>query len=280
MNAPNVSEYELHAYVDQQLPAERLAMVERWLAEHPDAAARVAAYRAQKAALRSNFDHLLDDPLPPSLQALSIQPLLPGAGNPNFGRKWKLPGWPALAASVLIAVTAGSAGWLAHARYGAFPAMAQSSPLAHQAAIAHVVYSPDQRRPVEVTGDQEAALVKWLTKRLGSPVRAPALGGLGYELVGGRLLPGQTGPVAQFMYQNAQAQRLTLYVSPEVPDALSPAATPSFRFAQERSINVFYWLDGRFGYALSGEIDKGELARIATLVYDQLQKAVPPVASN
>ena len=40
----------------------------------------------------------------------------------------------------------------------------------------------------------------WLTKRLGAPVSAPSLSALGYELVGGRLLPGGAGPVALFMY--------------------------------------------------------------------------------
>ena len=52
-----------------------------------------------------------------------------------------------------------------------------------------MVYSPDVRRPVEVTADQEDQLVKWLSKRLGTPVSPPKLGALGYELIGGRLLP-------------------------------------------------------------------------------------------
>ena len=54
-------------------------------------------------------------------------------------------------------------------------------------------------------------MVKWLTKRLGTPVKPPMLGTLGYELVGGRLLPGNSGPVAQFMYQEASGQRRKLH---------------------------------------------------------------------
>ena len=45
----------------------------------------------------------------------------------------------------------------------------------------------------------------------------------------------------------------------------------AFRFAQEGPVNVFYWIDGKFGYALSAGISKDELARIATAVYDQVQ---------
>ena len=44
-----------------------------------------------------------------------------------------------------------------------------------------------------------------------------------------------------------------------------------FRVAQEGPVSVFYWVDGKFGYALSAGIDSGELARVATPVYDQLE---------
>ena len=46
----------------------------------------------------------------------------------------------------------------------------------------------------------------------------------------------------------------------------------AFRFAREGAVNVFYWVDGKFGYALSAGIDKGELAKVATAVYDQLDQ--------
>ena len=34
----------------------------------------------------------------------------------------------------------------------------------------------------------------------------------GYQLVGGRLLPGLNSPIAQFMYENKKGQPLTLYL--------------------------------------------------------------------
>ena len=108
----------------------------------------------------------------------------------------------------------------------------------------------------------------WLSKRLGTPVRPPKLGALGYELIGGRLLPGNIGPVAQFMYHDASGQRLTLYVSTEIGRNQDTA----FRFAKEGPVNVFYWIDGKFGYALSAGISKNELSRVATAVYEQLEK--------
>ena len=133
--------------------------------------------------------------------------------------------------------------------------------------MAHVVFSPDVRRPVEISAEHEAQLVTWLSKRLGTAVHPPRLGSLGFELIGGRLLPGNSGPVAQFMYHDVSGQRLTLYVSTENLGRRDTA----FRFAQEGPVNVFYWIDGQFGYALSAGIPKDQLARVATAVYEQLE---------
>ena len=44
----------------------------------------------------------------------------------------------------------------------------------------------------------------------------------------------------------------------------------AFRYAHEENIGVFYWIDGPFGYALTGDLKKHELLRVAQLVYQQL----------
>ncbi|MBS1145516.1 MAG: anti-sigma factor [Proteobacteria bacterium] len=261
-----VTEDDLHAYVDGALTPARRQEVEAWLAEHADDAARVAAYLAQKQAIKALFDPVLAEPLPDQLHALTVQPL-PLTVNRKKWPNLKSVFLQRLAAGMLVAAVSGVGGWLAHGQYLNADRLAQGVPLPKQAAVAHVVYSPDARRPVEVAADQEEALVKWLSKRLGTPVSPPKLGGLGYELVGGRLLPGNAGPVAQFMYQDASGQRMTLYVTTE--NASKPET--GFRFAREGQVNVFYWVDGKFGYALSASVDKGELAKVATAVYDQLE---------
>ncbi len=264
MTSHPISEDELNAYVDDVLSAERRAAVEEHLARHPADAERVAVYRIQKQALKALFQPVLDEPIPEPLYALTIQPIKVPAGRGG----WPSGGlWQRLAAGVMIAALGGVGGWLAHGQLQPADRVARLVPLSHQAAVAHVVYSPDVRRPVEIAADQEEALVKWLSKRLGTAVRPPKLGALGYELVGGRLLPGNSGPVAQFMYHDASGQRMTLYVTTEGTEKRDTG----FRFAREGSVNVFYWVDGKFGYALSAGIDKGELAKIATAVYDQLE---------
>jgi anti-sigma factor RsiW len=123
------------------------------------------------------------------------------------------------------------------------------------------------RHPVEVTADQEAHLVAWLSKRLGASLRAPQLEDAGYSLVGGRLLPGDTGPVAHFMYQTQKGARITLYVRTDVAGNRETA----FRYAEEGKVRVFYWVDRKMGYALSsGDITKDELFKVANSVYQQL----------
>jgi anti-sigma factor RsiW len=268
MNQPAFSDADLNAYVDGQLPPDRRAEVESLLAVDAEAAARVKAYQAQTRALREIFDPVLDEPLPASLRQLATPPAQ-SAPSPTARPRW-LPSWSLqrMAASLLIAVLGGVIGWVGHGRYQPTEMLARTTPFYRQAAVAHAVFSPDVRRPVEVTAEQEDQLVTWLSKRMGTPVRPPKLGTVGYELVGGRLLPGGKGPVAQFMYQDSTGQRLTLYVSTEIAGNNDTA----FRFAEEGAVKVFYWVDGKFGYALSAGIAKNELARIATAVYEQLER--------
>lgn len=258
-----IPENELHAWLDGQLPAARSDEVAAWLAGNPDAAGRLASYREQTEALHQSFDAVLDEPLPAALRRLAEPPTVP-AGWRNFLPPNSLQ---RLAAGCLIALLGAAGGWLGRGHYAEGGAAATLAALPRQAAVAHAVYTPDVRRPVEVGAEQEEQLVKWLSKRLGVTVKPPHLGGIGYELVGGRLLPGGNGPVAQFMYQDAAGQRLTLYLTPDMANGRDTA----FRFAQEGALNVFYWVDGRFGYALSAGIPRSELAKLASAVYEQLE---------
>ncbi len=236
----------MHAYVDGALSDSARAEIEAWLASHPEDAERLRAYIEQNALLRSLYNSVLDEPVPAAL--LAVRP-----------RAWRRYA----AAAAIFALGIGL-GWLVRGMFIA-PQMLPAS-LARLAATAHVVYAPEVRHPVEVTADQEEHLVGWLSKRLGTTLKAPKLAALGYELVGGRLLSGPQGPVAQFMYQDARGQRLTLYVSRQRGEPRDTA----FRFSQEDRVSVFYWVDGNFGYALSGEIRREQLLQVAEVVYKQL----------
>lgn len=279
-----MNEAELQAWVDGRLPPDRQAAVESYLSGHPAEAARLQAYREQNAALHALFDELLDAPVPEALHPpapngpdVPVPPAVPAHASPQ-APAWSIPAWRRMAAMVAVAVGAGllggTAGWTlrgAGADSGGGLAAASATPalaaLPRQAAIAHAVYTPEVKHPVEVGADQQQHLVAWLSKRLGKQLRPPQLAKQGYELVGGRLLPGDSGPVAQFMYADASGQRMTLYVS----SGQKQNRDTGFRFAQEGNVGVFYWIDGSFGYALSAAVGKKELSQIANAVYEQLQ---------
>ncbi|MCX7892033.1 MAG: anti-sigma factor [Burkholderiales bacterium] len=241
-----VSETDLHAYVDGALDEAHRREVEAHLAASPEDAERVRAWQEQLAQMRASFNPVLDEPLPDRLHAAISRRRFPYA----------------LAASFLVAGIA--VGWLGKGVL-APEARAPAASLSKRAAVAHAVYAPEVRHPVEVGAGEQDHLVKWLSKRLGEELKAPVLSREGFELVGGRLLPGETGPVAQFMYQDARGQRLTLYVS-----RANANRDTAFRFSQEERVSVFYWVDGRLGYALSAELPREELLAVATAVYRQL----------
>jgi len=251
----NLTETDLHAYADGQLDDARRVQVAAHLAHYPAAAEGVRVWRGQNEALRALYNPVLNEPVPQRLLAVRVP-----------RRRWPSYALAAGAMGLSFAL-----GWISQSyRTERFVEVASAASatasLPRRAAVAYAVYAPEVRHPVEVGADQQDHLVKWLSKRLGSELKVPALARQGFDLVGGRLLPGRKGPGAQFMYQDAKGQRITLYVS--VRDA-EPRDT-AFRFSQEDKVAVFYWIDGKLGYALSGEMDRASLLAVAGVVYRQI----------
>jgi anti-sigma factor RsiW len=140
-----------------------------------------------------------------------------------------------------------------------------------QASFAYEVYMPEKRHPVEVTAAEEDHLVQWLSKRLGRSLKVPTLSAQGYELVGGRLLPGETGARAQFMFQNTEGQRITLYLGAidQKTDKVDQDET-GFLYESDGHISSSYWFEEGFGCALSGQINREKLIALANVVYQQM----------
>lgn len=250
-----VSDSDLQAYADGELPEPRRADVAAWLAAHPEDAERIESYRRIAEELRATYQGVLHEPVPARLASE-----LRAAGM----RRWAMvAGWVVLGAAL-----GGLAGWELRSMQSVTAAARDTAELlAKRAAVAHATYSPEVRHPVEVGADQEAHLVTWLSKRLGTQLRAPKLESVGYSLVGGRLLPGETGPVAHFMYQCNRGTRVTLYVRSDMGTNRSTA----FRYAREGNVGVFYWVDSKIGYAVSSnDISKEDLLNVANAAYQQL----------
>jgi anti-sigma factor RsiW len=247
-----VTNDELHAYVDGELAADRAAAVKAWLANHPEDAALIRDWQAQAEAIRARYAPLASEPVPARLEPS------------NLARRTR--SWRAIAAAAVVAafVAGGVAGWMARGASAAAPS--RFDIFTDQALEAHKIYVVEVRHPVEVTGNERAHLVQWLSKRLDYELRVPDLEASGLKLVGGRLLPGPFGPAAFCMYEGASGERFTIYY------ARTDSPSTALRYRQGDRFAGFYWVDQGLAYVVSGPGDRDRLHAVAQAAYDQIDK--------
>jgi len=249
-------ESELHAWVDGQLPEERRTAVEAAVAADDVLSARAAAYRAQNEEIRALFGDAALEPIPRHLRPHRI------AARQNR-RRWVMP----VAASIVWLGLGLAGGWFANDRMSKDTGVDAARHVASEALSAYRVYAAEVRHPVEVFADQETHLVKWLSKRLGYNIRMPDLTSQGFRLIGGRLLAADDGvPAAQFMYENAGGQRVTIYVSP-----YHSGEVTAFRYQAVHDVGAFIWLEPDMAYAVAGDIPREPLLAVSKIVYDTLE---------
>ena len=131
-----VTEEELHAYVDGELPSDRRPAVEAWLAAHPDDMARVNGWRALADAIRARYGAVATEPVPARLSLRQIE---------RADRSWL---GVAAAATIAAFVVGGTAGWTAHDVTTPRPNAAATSTA--EAVDAYKLYVVEVRHPVEV----------------------------------------------------------------------------------------------------------------------------------
>jgi anti-sigma factor RsiW len=245
-----VTEDELHAYVDGELPADRRGAVEAWLMTHPEDAARVAAWRAQMEMIRARYGSVVTEPMPARLALDRL----------DRNRRW----WTGAAAAATVAafIVGGVIGWMAHSASATTPTPSET--IASEALNAHRLYIAEVRHPIEVRA-AEQHLLPWLSRRVGTSLRAPELASFELKLLGGRLLPGPIGPAALFMYEGPTGERFTLYCS------RVKAPTTALRYNAANQIAAVHWVESEIGYVVSGPADKDRLLKIAQTAYEQME---------
>jgi len=253
-----VTDEDVHAYADGQITRQRAVQVVSVLEREPELAARVNDIRQQNARLRDVLDPWLAEALPSRLVDAATRPR--SRRDHSARRLWLTSG---IAAAASLIVGAGL-GW----QFRGETLQQAGTPItfSRQAALTHALYAGDANRPVEIWANEEERMVRWLSKRLSFQLHAPNLNDLGFALVGGRLVAGNEKPGALFMYENADKQRISLLVRKDG----EPSRETAFRYALENGVGVFYWIDDSCGYALSGNLDRGQLLSIARVVYGQL----------
>ncbi len=282
----SIDEDDFQAFVDGQLPPDRRRAVMAYLAATPEEAARMSDYRRLTEEMHLHYDEVLYEPLPARLRV------------ERYGRRaawWAKPlRWVGLAelslapravGIALLLLAGASGGWVLSLHYlepqGEPPAVI----FTRFAINAHLLYASDMQHPVEFGADQQERLLPWLSERLGQAVQAPQLQDLGFELVGGRLLPAAGQAAAFLLYENPDAQRITLYIRGNWPSPPGPAQDGAVSFAGDGGVSLVYWRDGPFAYALLGALDREQLFATAKIVQQQRAaivvapaRAVPAVA--
>lgn len=255
-NAAPISETDLHALVDDQLTPERAAEVEAWLAGRPDKAAEIANWRRQNEALDALFGPVASEAVPTRLDPhlMARSPVRPRIA------------WTRLAAAaVVLLAIGGGIGWFGRS----YTLPSSSDELITAAIEAHALYVREKRHAVEVAASDRDHLVSWLSNRVERPITPPDLAADGFNLVGGRLLPGYedatNGPAAQLMYENAAAERVTVFITAALDDRSS-----TYEFLTRKALDAFYWANDRITCTVVGDLPEDQMKAVARKVYQQL----------
>jgi anti-sigma factor RsiW len=248
MNAPEVHEEELHAFVDGQLPRGRCTAVLAYLGRHPEEITRLSSYALQKEQLRrrlEEFELQSGDPTTAELQRALADRLT----GPSYRD------WLRRAAAMVVLL---GAGWWSNTLYQHH--LTDRLPgVVVEAAQAHEIFGGDPNRPVELTAVAAADMAMWFSSQLGELVEIPSLQGMGLRLVGGRLLAGDDGPVAQLIYEDPSGYRVSLCLSSAPNDS-----GPEVEVVTLEGMTAGYWHGGDLTYALVGHTSEQQLVAIAT----------------
>ncbi len=237
---------DIHAYLDGELGPDEAAEVEAYLQSDAEAMARFEQYARHKDLVREAGGSGTRDVA--DLKTAALERQLAGKLSTRAAhgaaRSRRVVPFQIAAAVALVAV-----GWFGHAQFA--PNAGGEPGYVAEAVGAHQVFAHDFIRPAEFGPDVNDEALAWLSTKLGQSVSVPALGPVGLELVGLRLLGTAEGPLAYFLYEKPDGTRVSLTLSRH------PDGEPAVKFATygDQGRHVGYWSAGSFDYALVAESD-------------------------
>jgi anti-sigma factor RsiW len=256
MNGRPITEDDLQAFVDDALAPERRGHVSEYLLTNVDAAARVAAYQEQAAALRQSLDPVADEPVPSRLNLENIA----ASHRATTSRPGRLR--LAAAAAVLLAIGA-TGGWLTKGYM--LPPTEGVAALALEASASYGAFAADRLRPVEVRADGSDTLQQLASATLGSSVAIPDLGASGYRLMGGRVVPTTHGAGFMLMYDDDKGNRIVMLARRMLVDQNRPMVAST-----AGDVNGWSWAKDGMGYSIVGSIPAENLHPVADVVRSQI----------
>ena len=253
-----IEEDDLQAWVDGRLTPEDAEAVETYFTAHPEVRERLSQYAEQCQELRAAFAGKPEPPIPARLRVARLM---------AEQRRWRRQQFARIAAAIALLIAGGIGGWGARDFLPALTSSALAvlaSSVFDDAIAAHRTFSVETRHPVEVGANEEAHLVQWLSKRLGHQLIVPDLNALGFRLMGGRLLPADSGPAALFMYEDGKGTRLSCYYL-----VVDVGGETEFKFREHNGVSAFYWIDDGLAYAIAANAPRDLLLKVAEAVYQQ-----------
>lgn len=294
MSSPStfIDETDLHALVDGELDPDHRHRVEDHLLLNPADAALVEAWRRQNAALRAAFEPVALETPPLSLRtaatrAASQSPAPIETGATHWGRPGATPRprriedlrvrqrRQAVLISALMLVSglalAGLAAFVFTSGRSAAPpaptAMTFSQGYVSRAGLTYATYTVDAH-PVEFDASRQDELADRLKTRVGFS-RLPDLSRLDFHLLGGRIVPGVSGPAGFLIYERADGGRIGLYFERAVFAAAPPAPKGGF------GVTAIEWRAADFAFVLVGPLPPDAMQAAAERAAAQVTTPAP-----
>ena len=235
---------ELHAFIDGELAAARQKEMEKAIKSDSVLAERIAAFQSDKALLTGALDSLLHRPLPKKWVKLI------DSHEPVRANVWSRDGFLAIAATLLIAVTAGIAYW--------------NSVPHEEAIVAEALSARGDFGKATIAPANAVEANTIISSALRAHVKAPDLSRMNYALTGVRVythVPG--GSAVELLYRHTDGRIFTVYVR-------HPSSAARFDQFRQGDLRVCIWQDDELGAVMAGRMSAAEMQRLASLAYSGL----------
>lgn len=245
-----ITDFDLHAYVDGFLDKERIQEVEDFLRADQEATARAAAYLHQKEEIQRYLDRCA---APPSATTAALENRLSRRllmrGHLRHLRR-------AAAAAALLWM-----GWFVNDLLpgsGHTFAQLQAPNFVDEAAEAHaLVASAGWSVSDMVSHDtgRVAAIAGW---RKGEEAALPEINRRGFAYLGAMPVPWDEGTAVQLVYRDIYGDPITIFVA-----ARSESGETVMESMTLDGRTFVYWQKGGFAYAVGGEMSRDRLLDLA-----------------
>lgn len=256
----NITDYDLHAYVDGQLDVRRRKTVEAYLDRHSDAAARVRDYMAYNDLLKQAHDGIADEQVPHRLMSVLYRT-----------RKSIFPVMMKTAAVLALCLVSASGGWFSAQQSqpaGQVMAAADNDVVGRflQQVSLNTLQKPDEM--LDINAGIKTDPLNFLTQKVALEMQAPDLTAAGYSIQGRRLVTGGEQEFVELSYGNGAGETVKLYMKTRWDKEI-----PDIKFNRQNNHGIAFWQEGPLVYALRGDMNETEATRLADLIRVSMTKA-------